>query len=218
MPSKHANVIIRTLQEILDIRLSPDQQLQCEEIVTNVYPGAAQRWINSWVKILTKRQTKVLTFDHFYKPIMNGIVVGGMRRPKGQLYRFDTSTKRMIYGTMHAYLGTDFTPKELEDIIWFTNFATLQELQTSIAVAQHHGVVNGAYVRAIIVGNRRRAAALLKAKDEKFKKVTDDPPNVLVGVPDVKSLQDAWTKRLKAAYDRATGQAVERGAGRKLQI
>ncbi len=218
MPSIHANEIIRTIQEVLEVQLTPTEQLQCEEIVLNVYPGAARRFIKRWATSLSKKSSKKLTFLHFYAPIMNGMIVGAMKRLKDQQFKFDTPTKRLMYGAMHAYLGTDFTMRELEDIVWFTQCANVQELQTSIQIAQHYGVVNCAYVRAIIVGNRRKAAALLRAHDDRFKKITEDPPDVMTGVPNVKSLQDAWTRRLKAAVDRSTEQSVERGAIKKLQI
>jgi len=215
MPSYEANSIIRMLNDVLGKPLTTAQQLQCEEIIINVYPGAVRRFIRSWTAKLSKKQGKVLTFDHFYIPIMSGIIVGAMKNKKENLFRFDNPTKKLIYAAMHTYLGTDFTLRELEDIVWFTKCSTKEELQTAINVAQHHGVVNCAYVRAIIVGNRRKAAALLRSQDERFKKLTDDPPNVLTGVPNVKSLQEAWTRRLKNAIDRSTEEDVERSAAKK---
>ena len=218
MPSTAANELIRILQRILGQPLSANQQLSCEEMVLNVHVGAIKRFVERWAKDLSKKQSRVLTFDHFYVPIMNGIIVGATKYKKDQMIKFNTSTKRMIYAAMHTYLGTNFTMKELEDIVWFTQFATLQELQTAINVAQYHGVINCAYVRAIIVGNRRKAAAVLRAHDERFKKITDDPPDILTGVPNVKSLQDAWTRRLKSAIERSTEKEVECGANEKLSI
>lgn len=216
MPSQAANEIIRCIQTIINRELTFEQRLACEEIVLNVYPGAACRFIKNWAKNLSKKHNKVMVFDHFYVPIMNGIIVGASKRPRDKMFRFDTATKKMMYGAMHAYLGTNFSMKELEDIVWFTQFTTMAELQTAINVAQHHGVVNCAYVRAIIVGNRRKAAALLRLQDARFKKITEDPPNVLIGVPNVKSLQDAWTKRLKYAADASEESEVERNANKKL--
>lgn len=217
MPSFHANEIIRTCQDVLGRQLDINEKLMCEEIVINVFPGAAKRHIKSFASSLGKKG-KQIRFDYLYEPIMNGIIVGAMKTKKENRFKFDTPAKKQIYAAMHSYLGTDFSIGELEDIVWFTKHSTLQELQTAIQVAEHHGVVNCAYVRAIIVGNRRKAAAQLKAQDSRFKKLTDDPPDVLTGVPNVKSLQDAWTKRLKAAVARAEEDDVERGAKGKLQI
>lgn len=217
MPSQPANEIVVAIEDVLGQMLTTEQKLQCEELAINVYVGAAKRHIARWAASLQKKG-KAFTFDHFYVPIMNGIIVGGMRIPREKQFKFDTPLKKMMYAAIHTYLGSGFTMKELEDVVWFTQHTTLKELQAAIAVAQHCGVINGAYIRAIIVGNRRRAAALLRVKDSRFKKITEDPPDVLTGVPNVKSLQDAWTKRLKSAVDRSTDEDVERNAERKLQI
>lgn len=217
MPSSHANAIIRLAEDLIGKQLTTDETLQAEEIALNAYPGAATRWMRSWAKSLEKKG-KAFGFDWFYKPIMNGIMVGAMKNKPDKLFKFDTTHKRQTYAVVHTYLGTDFSMRELEDIVWFTQYSTLSELSTAISVAQYHGVVNSAYVRAIIVGNRRKAAALLRAQDSRFQKVTQDPPDVKTGVPNVKLLQDAWTKRLKAAIARAGESELERSTSRKLSI
>lgn len=218
MPSYNANELIRLGEDLIGRPLNVEEKLQAEEIVLNVYPGAAKRWMRTWHKAQTKRGKLKIGFDYFYNPIMCGIIVGGMKCKRELMFKFDTPAKREIYAAMHTYLGTDFTMKELEDIVWFTKFSTLSELRTAIDVAQHHGVVNCAYVRAIIVGNRRKAAAVLRSHDARFKTLTEDPPNVITGVPNVRSIQDAWTRRLKAAIERSDEDAVERGASKKLRI
>lgn len=214
MPSIHANEIIRLVQDLIRQDLTVEEKLQVEEIVLAVYPGAVKRWLRTWAKSLEKRG-KVVGFSWYYAPIMNGIIVGGMRSRNVKPFKFDTPVKRTIYAMIHTYLGTDFSLKELEDIVWFTTYATPQELETAVNVAQHHGVVNCAYVKAIIVGNRRKAAAVLKSQDARFTKLTQDPPDIKTGVPNVKSLQDAWIKRIKAT---STDDEVERGANQKLSI
>lgn len=218
MPSHEANNIIAMISKIIGQTLTPMQQLQVEEMIINIYPGALRRWITGWYESLGKKQGKVLTFDHFYVPAMNGIIKGAMKYPKEQRFKFDIPTKKLMYAMMHAYLGTDFNMKELGDILWAINHTSKDELRMAIQVAQNSGVVNSAYVRAIIVGNRRKAAAFLRVHDERFSKVTEDPPDVLVGVPNVKSLQDAWTRRLKAAAERAEEESLGRGAAQKAKI
>lgn len=217
MPSQPANDLSNVISDAIGRPLDAAENLKVEEICINVFPGAALNWAKRWTAQKLAKQ-KTLTVDWYHKPLLNGIIPNAMKRKGNAQFHFDTDGKRNVYASMHAYLGTGFSAKALDIIVWLCEWATQAEVDMAISVAQYHGVVNHAYVRAIIVGNRRKVTAQMAAHDARFKKITNDPPDVLTGVPNVKSIQDAWAARLKKAVADQEERTVTDAAKRKLTL
>lgn len=212
MPSAGANNIIAKLSRVLCRSLTVEEIMMCEDLAYNVFNKAVVRYIDRASKL------KSLKFATIYVPVMNGIIVGAMRTDRLNRFKFDDKKKCDIYAAVHMHIGDGFPSGQLDDIVWMTKECTLKEVQQAIQAAAYHGVRHAGYVKSVIVGNRRRAAAMLRARNAKYKKITDDPPDVNIGVPNVKDIQDAWARKLKAAIDRGEVKRAEDDAEKKIQI
>lgn len=218
MPSDSANRIIESCQNVIGRELTDNEKIQCEEMAANVFSGAIVRYLGFLDKSMRKGTRKRPSFTNIYFPVIRGALIGARRRPDGKQFFFDTVAKRQIYARMHMYLGDGFSQTDLEAIIWLCTFVTPQDVQSAIDVAAFKGIRNGQYVRSIVVGNRRRATAQLAHHNAKYKKITSDPPDISIGVPDVVSLQRSWQRKLKDAIEREKTSRAEREGIKKISL
>lgn len=218
MPSEQANRIVESAFHLTGQELTAQQKLHCEELAFNVFTGAICRWMQIFETGVRRGSKKRPKFESIYWPIMNGMLVGAIRRKGTDKFHFDTEKKKQIYSRVHMFLGNGFPATDLDAVVWMCQHATPSEVQSAIDAATFKGVRSATYVRSIIVGNRRRAAANLAALNDKYKKITTDLPNVVPHIPDVKSLQKNWQRKLKDAIERERTGEAEREGSRKIDI
>lgn len=218
MPSEQANRVIQGAESLTQKELTARQKLQCEELVYNVFTGPICRYIGGFATSIRKGNRKRPKFETIYFPIINGAMVNAERKKGAERFFFDTVRKEQVYARCHMYLGDNFSAVDLDAIVWMAKYATPTEVQTAINAAAYKGVRNASYVRAVIIGNRRRATAELAALNDKYKKITNEKPNINIGVPDIKSLKKAWQRKLKDAIERERTTDAEREGSKKIDL
>lgn len=218
MPSDNANRVIELVAKLIDRELTAEEKLNCENMVYNVFTGPICRYVGCMIKSVHKKNKKRPNFPNIYFPIINGVMVGARRKEGKDQFFFDSDVKRQVYARVHMYLGDGFSASDLDCIVWLATHTTPGEVQSAIDAATFKGIRNACYVRSIVVGNRRRATAQLAAHNTKYAKITDDPPNISIGVPDVMSLQKNWQRKLKDAVDHQRTTNAEREGRKKIDL
>lgn len=198
MPSVYANMIARAITDAIGRPLTADESLRCEELGLNIFANGAIHFINTLARSM-KRQGKRPKFEHFYEPLMDGIVAWATKTLPRDRFRFDTKDKRDIYALMHAFIGNGFSQGQLGNIIWMIEHCTAKEVSLAMRSAEYRGTIHSGYVRAIIAQNRRRAVVKLASSDPRFAHLTDERKEYVsnVGLPNVKEIQDRWIFRIK---------------------
>ena len=206
MPSTPALEIANASKLAIGRQLTREELLSCEELAINVYPNAIIRYIKL-------ARVKNGDFGYIFAPIFNGIIIGAKRRERNDRFRFSTQGSRDVYYILDSYLGSGYSLNELDEVVWLSLHATLTEIRLAIEAAKKTGIIHAAYIKAIILGNRRRATQRLEmTRRPKITNGLDLP----TGVPDVKGLQDKWTRKLKSAVEDRTGEDAARHGQTKV--
>lgn len=199
MPSATALRIAIKASEFLRRELNGHEQEMCEELALNLYPKAVIQYIDRLTRKKAPKQ-----FSMIYQPCKNMLIRWSRRRDdwicmKGRM--------RNVYNKVGQFVGDGFSERELDSIIFLSDDCSDAEIDAAIAYSRGRGIHNASYLKAVILGNRKRytLGAIRRGKLAQYIPEVATLRALDVGirkVPNIDRIRDLWRFRVRQAVDK----------------
>jgi len=199
LPSATALRIGLKAQEFIARELTRGERLQCEELALNLYPRAVIQYIDR----LIRRKAKPNTFSLIYQPARNMVFRYSHRRNDWIYMR---GRMLSVYQRVGEFCGDGFSESELDAIVFLVDDCSPAEIDTAITYARGRGIHSAAYLKACILGNRKRYTlnAVHRGKLAQYIPDVESIKAIVVParVPRIDKLRDLWRFRVRKTNDR----------------
>jgi hypothetical protein len=148
MPSASAGRVIAAMVLFLERKLSPHEEVLCEEMSVNVFPMPIIQYIDR-----LKRKGCPKIFDSVYFPITNGVIKQGIRRFESIKI---TTHQESIYWRLHGILKDGFNDREMEHVLWLAE-VDKYEFEDALRYARSKMIHSAAYLKTVIIARRTQA-------------------------------------------------------------
>lgn len=214
MPSATALRIELKAREFLNRELTRGERLQCEELALNLYPKA----LIAYVDRLIRRKVNPKSFSLIYQPARNVVFRYSHRRSD---WIYMKGRMGNVYARVGEFVGDGFSERELDAIVFLADDCTQAELDAAIAYARGRGIHSVAYLKACILGNRKRymLGAVRSGKLQQYIGDVKEIKELLIGaqVPRIDKLRDLWRFRVRGTVEKLKLVEAELNARRHVK-